>query len=494
MRAADDEDDLDELKERRICAVCVGDEYLRKEILSGGEDHDCDYCEDSGKTISIEELADRIEGAFEEHYVRTPTEPSGFEYAMAKEGDGWDRHGEQAEWAIGEAASLDEAPSRHVRSILGDRHSDMEAAQMGEETEFDEDSHYERKDINDYEFQEAWRFFEASVQGDTRHFNSAAEATLDEIFGDLNQHRTSDGRPSIVDAGPEQELKAFYRARVFQSSDPLLTAIKSPDREIGPPPMRDALAGRMNARGVSVFYGATDADTAIAEVRPPVGSRVLVGRFELLRPVRLLDVRALKDVVVEGSIFDPSFLRRLERAKFLERLSTRVSMAVMPHDETLDYIVTQVIADYLATRENPALDGILYPSPQQSDGGSNVVLFHKSSKVRLEVLPEGATVEAMDGWNTEDGFEIDYRVWEEVPVATEEKKTKRLGSLQSFASLNNEYAYDGRADTLRINTDDVTVHHIGAVKYTTVPGRVTRSRAEKRERPEVVVTTNEIEF
>ena len=37
---------------------------------------------------------------------------------------------------------------------------------------------------------------------------------------------------------------------------------------------------------------------------------------------------------------------------------------VMPDDEPLEYLVTQTIADYLATRTEPALDGILYPSAQ----------------------------------------------------------------------------------------------------------------------------------
>jgi hypothetical protein len=482
MREAEDEKDVDELSERRICSQCVGDEYLKKEILAEGTEADCDYCDASGKTISMEELADRVEAAFTDHYVRTPTEPSGFEYAMAKEEGGWDRPGDQAEWAIGGAASLDESPARHVTAILEDRHYDREAAQMGDESEFDRDSYYERKDIDDYEFQEAWRFFESSVTADARHFNSAAESTLDEIFGDLNQHRTSDERPSIVEAGPDHEIKAFFRGRVFQSTGPLLNALESPEREIGPPPMRDALAGRMNARGVSVFYGATEPGTAIAELRPPVGSRVVLGRFELLHPVRLLDVRALKDVVVEGSIFDPSYLRRLERAKYLERLSARISMAVMPHDETLDYIVTQVIADYLATRENPALDGILYPSSQQSDRGANVVLFHKSSAVLIEPLPSGSTVKAIDGWNTEDGFEIDYRVSEEIPSPTEGSgPVSRVPDFQDFLISPLEYTHDGRTPMLKLDTNHISVHHVEAVKYTTTSRRVERTRTEKRD-------------
>ncbi len=49
----------------------------------------------------------------------------------------------------------------------------------------------------------------------------------------------------------------------------------------------------MNAPGISVFYGALDEATCIAEARAPVGSHVVVAKFHLLRPVRLLDFDAL---------------------------------------------------------------------------------------------------------------------------------------------------------------------------------------------------------
>ncbi len=76
----------------------------------------------------------------------------------------------------------------------------------------------------------------------------------------------------------------------------------------------------MNASGISVFYGAQDAQTCIAEVRAPVGSHVVVGRFEIVRPVRLLDFDVLTQVVVEGSLFDPEYGARLSRAAFLRRV------------------------------------------------------------------------------------------------------------------------------------------------------------------------------
>ena len=146
-----------------------------------------------------------------------------------------------------------------------------------------------------------------------------------------------------------QKISVFYRARAFQSSALLEEALRRPDIGLGSPPSHLAIAGRMNARGISVFYGALDANVAVAEIRPPVGSRVMVGEFNIARPLKLLDVEALQSVFVKGSIFDGGHIHQLEHAKFLGHLSRRITMPVMPDDEPTDYLMTQAIADYLAT-------------------------------------------------------------------------------------------------------------------------------------------------
>jgi hypothetical protein len=121
---------------------------------------------------------------------------------------------------------------------------------------------------------------------------------------------------------------------VFQSEAKLEDALKQPDIEIGPPPWRSAPAGRMNAQGISVFYGATDSKTALAEVRPPFGSRVVFAQFEIIRSIKLLDVRVLQQIFIAGSIFDPGYLPKLKRAAFLKRLSETISRPVMPDDDS----------------------------------------------------------------------------------------------------------------------------------------------------------------
>jgi hypothetical protein len=297
------------------------------------------------------------------------------------------------------------------------------------------------------------------------------------------EHKTQKGSPVVVEAGPGKELSALYRARVFQSATRLEDALKRPDKEVGPPPALAAAAGRMNALGISVFYGATDPLVALAEVRPPVGSRVVVGCFELIRPVRLLDIEALRSVEVTGSIFDRDFIRRLERAKFLKWLSHRIATPVMPDDEPFEYLPTQAIADFLATDAELDFDGLIYPSVQGSGGKPNVVLFHKAARVQPLDIPKGTEIGASLYHETEDGSEVDYWVFEEVPPK-EPPSTSEIDDLSFSPAPFTEPRSDSddREDTLKLDASKLTVHHINGVNFDSVEYPVVRHRSEKRQR------------
>jgi hypothetical protein len=80
---------------------------------------------------------------------------------------------------------------------------------------------------------------------------------------------------------------------------------------------------------------------------------VVIGRFEITRPVRLLDFDTLKEVYVKGSHFDPEFHTRWGQAAFLERLVREMSRPVMPRDEEFDYLPTQAVSEYLASCVDP---------------------------------------------------------------------------------------------------------------------------------------------
>jgi hypothetical protein len=113
--------------------------------------------------------------------------------------------------------------------------------------------------------------------------------------------------------------------------------MKRPDLTVGPPPARLAVAGRMNPAGVAVFYGATDPTVTLDEVRPPVGSKVLVAYFEVIRPLMLLDLEAMEELADgAGSLFDPIHRRCLQRIQFLRQLGQNLAKPVVPNDELPD--------------------------------------------------------------------------------------------------------------------------------------------------------------
>ena len=477
-------DDSDEEQGLRICFECVGEAYLSNEIERDGEEGECSYCNEVGKSWTIEELSDSIDIAYKHHFIRTSNQPDSWQERMLADSESeynWEQDGEPVLVAIANMAEISEASANDVIEILANRYYDRHSAEIGEETEFDGDSYYELRGASDEAWQWEWRNFEQSLKSEARFFSRAATDYLASIFDGIDELKTRDDCLVVVNAGPQTEFEHLYRARVFQSREKLEEALCHPDLHIGPPPGRFAASGRMNARGISVFYGATDADVALAEVRPPVGSDVVVAKFFIIRPLRLLDLSALEGVYEKGSFFDPLYKERLERAEFLHSLGRRITKPVMPDDQDFDYLVTQAIADFLATENKPQLDGIIFESVQ-SKSGRNVVLFHKAARVEEKVYPKGTEIKADSRYWTEDGGEPDYSVSVLLPPQTiPETHMQDDMSWSPFCFLPH-VDNDSRSITLRVDYLPVTVHHIDRVQVHHTSQNVLRQTMEKPSR------------
>lgn len=484
----DDADDDDETV-KRLCHACIGEKYLAAEVKAKGAIGLCTYCGKTNPFLTIKELADEIETAFAEHYTRTAEGPDSLQERMQADRESsyiWTREGSPAHEAIQEAAMIDEEPAADVLEILQDRHGDFDAAAAAEESEFDSDAHYAEKGSDNQAWHEEWDNFEQVLKVEARFFGKTAAEHLAAVFGGIDRLKTHDGRQLVVEAGPQTALDHLYRARVFQAEDQLKDSLARPDRHLGSPPPRAARAGRMNAQGIAVFYGATHAPVAIAEVRPPVGSRVVIARFSICRPLRLLDLTALEAVQDAGSIFDPTLKRRLERAAFLRTLGGRMARPVMPDDEAFKYLPTQAVADFLGTMNEPRLDGIIFPSAQTGEG-RNVVLFHHASRVENLKLPPGSAIEVDTGYWTEDGWELGYSVTETVPegaAAPAPRPVDPDDGLVSFLLSDlpdpPERRGDFRKPALEVDTHSVTVYAVNAVEVKTTAFGVDRYRHEAR--------------
>lgn len=465
-----------------VCYDCIGEDYLSNVVAKSGTSHLCSYCKEEGASLTLEDIANRVEVAFDQHYHRTPDQPDAWQMTMLADKESsynWYRDGESTVDAIRNAIDSSEEIASDIQEILSDRHSNFHSYSCGKETEFCDDAHYEEKGVDDSVWWDGWRQLEESLRSEARFFNRGAVEFLNRIFGGIDKLPTKDGRPLLVKVGPEVDISKLFRARVFQSDEKLCEALARPDIHLGNPPPKLAAAGRMNARGISVFYAATDIATAIAEVRPPVGSQVAVARFTIKRELSILDLTALDSVYEGGSIFDEGWITRLERAKFLGRLSKVMAKPVMPDDEAFDYLVTQAISDFLSSENDPIFNGIMFPSVQTEGDGLNVVLFRNSATVETIDIPPNTKVDVRTGMFGDDGWDPDYKVIEltEVKSYGDIEKERNIGM---NLMLECTPPYMTINPSLKVDVDGIVVCVIKKAHYEFSPFNVSRSRIEDR--------------
>ena len=352
---------------KRICRKCLNDDRYLNNIIAIDPDalESCDYCDSEEMTMSMETLAEKADWLIENYY-------RGGEYSHYLE----EYEGEPLSSVLEQEITVDNDIIKDLSELLGDLWFDWSShvKKYGEEPHFVEAVTISGKLSN------KWYSMEKKLRESNRFFNMEAMATFEEVFGYLHENHPS----AFIDFEPNIPI---YRGRIFQSEEALEVALRMPELSFGPPPPELTLSGRMNARVISVFYGATSKKNAISEVRPPVGSFVAVAEFALRRTVRLLDLSSLEGLAVKDlSRFDPEYLLRYERSSFIQNLSRKLVMPVVPELEEANYLLTQAIADYLSISELYNLDGILFTSAQKPKKNTdpsvrNIILFHKSSGV-----------------------------------------------------------------------------------------------------------------
>ncbi|WP_350597956.1 RES domain-containing protein [Pseudomonas sp. 65/3-MNA-CIBAN-0223] len=478
---------LGDLPEKQVCHECIGEKYLSGQIEVEGIPATCDYCaEIETPCLSIVEIAGRVQTAIEQHYSMTPDGPDDYQSAWLrdKESDyNWEREGEPVQGVVAELLCAADCIAADILELLSDRFDCRRPGDPDEgETEFAHTSFYELKAHSHRDWDRKWQRLEVALKNEVRFFNQEVLDVLKSVFNNLHQMQFRTLDVAVVQVGPSTALEALYRAREFQSSLDLKKALESPVGELGPPPGKYARAGRMNASGISVFYGSEQAHSALSEIRPVVGSNVVVAKFSIIRPLHLLDLRALKTISFKGSLFDPSYAEEKQRIGFLSTLTDRLTVPVMPGEQEREYLTTQAVADYLAGMSEPELDGILFPSVQDGKG-VNVVLFHKAALVE----PLAKTGRKVVSASIEDiDYEFDVRHPEyEINTETIEELGGSVPMLPLFfdfdAHLESLRQPEHREPSLRLELESIEVHDIKAVvlQTTVLPVRVTPQRQHR---------------
>lgn len=446
----------------RICGDCADESFLRARVGKIGKVSVCDFCSCLEKTISLKSLATLVKKALQEHYTLADDRLDETEQAIDPETGSVvarEPSGAPITEVIACITGVELDVAERIRSILECLfESKLRFGILGRKP-FRGGTRYVEHVFGSYEFDVVWNDFKKDIKERSRFFNESAADDLRAVFG-LNKRTTSFQQSlKTVVAKPGDELGSYYRARVLRSTDDVEDLLKNPENELGPPPTEKAAAGRMNALGIPVFYGALEIKTALAEIRPPVGSVVLLGRFKLQREVCLLDLEQMKGFRPRGSVFDPSFAEQREWARFLIRFEDEITRPVQPGDEAFSYLPTQAIADFLANLKEVSLDGIVFKSAQ-NDGGRNIALFNKSARVK-KPLERELGQRRVQVWRDLIGKDNNgaFMIFEEPASATD--------------SPEPETDDDKRPITLGLDRDSIEVHQTKEVTVRTSVDKVT---------------------
>lgn len=135
------------------------------------------------------------------------------------------------------------------------------------------------------------------------------------------------------------------------------------------PLLGKALEGRLNPKGIPSLYLSTDKDTAMAEVRPWVGSLISIGQFRILKDHNVIDCSLKYEHDGWTYYFEEPPPEVRERVVWSD-IERAFSKPINQNDQSADYVPTQIIVELF---KNKGLDGIYYKSALGE--GHNIVLF-----------------------------------------------------------------------------------------------------------------------
>lgn len=367
-----------------ICVSCAKNPHLKKRIEEDGIHARCMQCHrDRDRVIRLDQLATIISEAMQQNFEFKP------QRYLLSDGDGHDLtqpYGDTLETVVAEMLGQDvEFFEDLVEAIF---ETSDHNAKDGEPDYFEPGAVYApyRWYWTTNTFVARWEHLIAELKHKRRFFSESVHDFFSHLFCDLDKIKAWDepSRRSISVVETIFPFEPIFRARVIEQDD-LERVINEPYKLIGPAPRNKARSGRMSPDGVVALYCAKDAATALAELRPPIGSIAAVITMVAKRPLRVLNFERLERASDEGwgaylsKDYDMAYNTRV----FLKKLHSLISLPVAPGHES-DYLITQTMAEYLSHVYEPNFDGITFKSVQRSEG-TNLVLFANKNSLEANV-------------------------------------------------------------------------------------------------------------
>jgi hypothetical protein len=264
--------------QRYVCLECIEDRILKSQIQAAGRPRLCNYCDTRRRAVSIEALAARIEPIY------IDLVQMGEEYLVADDDSDnahWKNEGSAPAELIAEMSECDDSRiADDIVSILSDQNA-YDVIKDGATDWFDATSEtYVLRVPSDPSVRDNWNDFCRTIKHDSRFLNDDAALLLGQLLDPVLKGEWPRSGTAIKSITPSDADRFIFRGRLAGDAESRKVIYRSPIRQLSAPPRHLNTAGRMNAAGVTNFYGSFNKDTCVAELRTAVGGQVVIGKFE----------------------------------------------------------------------------------------------------------------------------------------------------------------------------------------------------------------------
>lgn len=145
-----------------------------------------------------------------------------------------------------------------------------------------------------------------------------------------------------------------------------------PKEEMGQPPTRKRKSGRVNPEGIGVLYLTSDEATALREVRASAFDFVTIGKFELLKDIKVVNISGLNSI--SPAVYSSSIESLAANIRAFSDIAREIAKPLRRNDSSLEYLPTQFITEFIKSK---GYAGVSYTSTMGT-GGTNIAVFDES--------------------------------------------------------------------------------------------------------------------
>lgn len=386
----------------KCCNKCFQNQDIIKFILENGASGDCPICgHKEVSTISLNVLGQFIRECLDKAYEELGEGTGAFydsEDKIYVDADGEDAHGMSIKEILIEDEEIFSSgidAERLLEEIFYSSAPSCRDIQKGEIDKYPDihDSIYVLRDSL-FGVEATDEFYDwQEFQNLTMYYNRYFDVDDDRD----NRTQLLEGISFIFSAMEEtlEEGSILYRVRGMDKRPDLFAGMDY-YKEISPAPPKFAVSNRMSPQGISYTYLATNPETCYKECRMKPGEYALVGTFAVKKRLRILNLSTKNCLYVKNRIFNKNYRHGLRWInEFIHMFSMDISKIIDPSDKEIEYVPTQVIAEYIRSK---GYDGIKFES-SVNKGSYNYTLFCGPNK---EISSEYYPPSFMIHWQNKD--------------------------------------------------------------------------------------------